>query len=117
MTIVDQILISTVTLVALAFLLAVLIVRWGTRWGATQEECAGLMPGDSFLEGGPATRVRMTRAVSIAAPPEVVWPWLAQMGRGAGFYSIDRLDNGGKRSADHIVSWIPTPRLGDDGVI
>jgi hypothetical protein len=35
------------------------------------------------------------------------------MGRGAGFYSYDRLDNGGKISARRIVSWIPDPRLGD----
>ena len=42
-----------------------------------------------------------------------VWPWIAQLGRGAGWYSVDRLDNGRKSSARHIVSWIPEPRLGD----
>jgi hypothetical protein len=71
------------------------------------------MPGDSYLDGGPAARVAMTRAVSIRAHPETVWPWLAQLGRGAGWYSIDRLDNGGKVSALHLVSWVPEPRLGD----
>ena len=55
----------------------------------------------------------MTRAVSIAAPPERVWPWLAQLGRGAGWYSVDWLDNGRKSSAQHPVSWIPEPALGD----
>jgi len=59
----------------------------------------------------------MTRAVSIDAPPETVWPWLAQVGRGAGWYSLDRLDNGGKQSAQHIVSWIPPPQLGDSSPI
>lgn len=58
-------------------------------------------------------RVRMTRAVWVEAPREQDWPWLAQMGRGAGWYSYDRLDNGGRPSARHLVSWIPEPRLGD----
>ena len=31
--------VSIVTLVALAILFAVLFIRWGTRWGATEEEC------------------------------------------------------------------------------
>ncbi len=71
------------------------------------------MPGDEYLEGGRKTRVGMTRAISISAPPERVWPWISQLGRGAGWYSIDWLDNGRKISAWHIVSWIPEPRLGD----
>ncbi|MDJ0520832.1 MAG: hypothetical protein QNJ90_02020 [Planctomycetota bacterium] len=98
---------------AAALLFAALLVRWGTRWGSTPEERAQTMPGDEFLEGGPRARVAMTRAVSLTAPPERVWPWIAQLGRGAGWYSVDRLDNGGRRSAWHIVSWIPEPRLGD----
>jgi hypothetical protein len=71
------------------------------------------MPGDDFLEPGPTIRVAMTRAVTVAAPPAEVWPWIAQLGRGAGWYSVDRLDNGGKGSARHLVSWIPEPQLGD----
>jgi carbon monoxide dehydrogenase subunit G len=59
----------------------------------------------------------MTRAISISAPPEVVWSWLAQMGRGAGWYSHDRIDNGGRASARHIVSWIPAPLVGDAAAI
>ncbi|MDH3199883.1 MAG: hypothetical protein OEM15_03215 [Myxococcales bacterium] len=39
--------------------------------------------------------------------------WVCQLGRGAGWYSVDWLDNGRKTSAWHIVSWIPEPRLGD----
>jgi hypothetical protein len=55
----------------------------------------------------------MTRAVTIEAPPERVWPWIAQLGRGAGWYSVDFLDNGRKSSAWHLVSWIPELSLGD----
>ncbi|MBT8366675.1 MAG: hypothetical protein KJP23_18445 [Deltaproteobacteria bacterium] len=90
-----------------------IFLHWGTRWGSTSEERAKQMPGDVYLEGGPKARVSMTRAISIAASPQTVWPWLAQLGRGAGWYSIDWLDNRGRESARHIISWIPEPKLGD----
>ena len=45
-----------------------------------------------------------TRSISLAAPPEQVFPWLRQMGFGrAGWYSYDLLDNLGRRSARSIV--------------
>ena len=45
-----------------------------------------------------------TRAVTIDAPAEAVWPWLVQMGwRRAGWYSYDSIDNDHKPSADRIV--------------
>jgi hypothetical protein len=42
-------------------------------------------------------------AVTIEVPPDQVWPWLVQMGgdRG-GWYSWDRLDNGGRSSAEEV---------------
>jgi len=74
---------------------------WHLRWGSTDEEVAGPMPGDDLLDGAAFTA---TRAVSIAAPPAQVWPWLAQVGFGrAGFYSYDLLDNLGRPSADEIL--------------
>ncbi len=99
--------------IGLALLGGAALLRWGMRWGSTPEERAGRMPGDEFLEGGPRVRVAMTRAISVAAPPERVWPWVCQLGRGAGWYSVDWLDNGRRTSAWHIVSWIPEARLGD----
>ena len=98
---------------AVLALLGAGLLRWGARWGSTLEERARAMPGDEYLRGGPLVRLAMTRAITIEAPPERVWPWIAQLGRGAGFYSIDRLDNGRKSSAWHLVSWIPEPSLGD----
>jgi hypothetical protein len=103
----------------MAVLLLLLVIggtaflRWGTRWGSTPEERARRLPGDEYIEGGPRARVAMTRAISISAPPERVWPWIAQLGRGAGWYSVEWLDNGRRASAWHIVSWVPEPRLGD----
>lgn len=58
------------------------------------------LPGDERL---PDAAGALTHAVDIAAPPSAIWPWLAQMGgRRGGFYSIDLLDNGGRRSAREI---------------
>ncbi|MGE5286098.1 MAG: hypothetical protein ACM3ML_02630, partial [Micromonosporaceae bacterium] len=71
-------------------------------WGATAEEVSRAYPGDEFIpraDGGV-----FTMATTLPAPPEKVWPWLVQMGgERAGFYSWDRLDHGGKPSADRIV--------------
>jgi hypothetical protein len=108
-----QILILLFIFFALLTLGFFIFLHWGTRWGSTSEERALEMPGDVYLEGGPKTRVSMTRAISIAASPQTVWPWLAQLGRGAGWYSIDWLDNRGRKSARHIISWIPEPKIGD----
>jgi hypothetical protein len=37
------------------------------------------LPGDELV---PHPMVEWTRALTIDAPPEAVWPWLAQMGYG-----------------------------------
>jgi hypothetical protein len=110
------IIIAAVLMLVSVFLFRAFI-SWGTRWGATAAECAAAMTGDAYLQGGPPARVTMTRAISLAPPPDAVWPWLAQMGRGAGWYSYDFLDNGNKASALHLVSWIPAPQLGDASAI
>jgi hypothetical protein len=61
------------------------------RWGATDDEAAGALAGDNNV---PAPRLGYTRAVSIDARPEVVWPWLAQIGHDrGGLYSYDWLEN------------------------
>jgi hypothetical protein len=90
-----------------------LVLLWGPRFGSTPKERAMGMPGDAWLDEGHAAQVAMTRAITIEAAPDKVWPWLEQMGRGAGWYSFDLLDNGGKISARHLVTWIPEPRIGD----
>lgn len=78
-----------------------LLVRpWHLHWGATSEEATRDLPGDGLVRH---PTFESTRAVTIAAPPERVWPWIAQMGTGrAGYYSIDLLDNNGRRSASRI---------------
>jgi hypothetical protein len=100
-------------LLAVSLAVAMIVIRSGVGWGATAEERAAPMPGDEYFTDRLPAYVAMTRGISIVAPREVVWPWLAQLGRGAGWYSYDGIDNGGFMSARHIVSWIPPPELGD----
>ncbi len=64
---------------------------WHLRWGATDEEVVKTLPGDD-LEPDPG--IQMTRAITIDAPVEAVWPWLAQIGQErGGFYSYEWLEN------------------------
>jgi len=68
---------------------------------ASRGERHGVMPADHLV---PDAIASVTHAVTIDAPPERVWPWLAQMGAGrAGWYSYDHVDNGGVASATRIV--------------
>ena len=55
-----------------------------------------------------------TRAVTIDAQPEAVWPWIVQIGFGrAGWYSYDLLDNIGRHSAERIVPELQHIEVGD----
>jgi hypothetical protein len=61
------------------------------RWGATDEEVTDSLPGDDLI-GHPD--VAATRAITVRRSPDVVWPWIAQLGQGrGGFYSYDFLEN------------------------
>ncbi|RPI34597.1 MAG: hypothetical protein EHM70_02325 [Chloroflexota bacterium] len=75
-------------IMVLVVILGYLAIRpWHVRWGATDEEVAQAMPGD--LE-----HIGWTRAITINAAPEEVWPWLVQWGQGrGGWYSYDWLEN------------------------
>ena len=54
---------------------------WHRRWGATEEEAGMPLPGDDLV---PEPGYQHTRAVTIRAPAEAVWPWLAQIGQDRG---------------------------------
>jgi hypothetical protein len=60
--------------------------RWHQHWGATDEEIARPLPGDDLI---PNSKLDSTHAITIHAPAERIWPWLAQMGYDdrAGSYS------------------------------
>jgi hypothetical protein len=84
---------------------------WQLRWGATGEEVASAMPGDDVVQH---PTFDATRAVTIQARPEQIWPWLVQMGlTRAGWYSYDWLDNLGRPSAQHIIPELQHVAVGD----
>ena len=65
--------------------------RWMRGWGATAAERESPLPGDELV---PDPGGQSTRAVTIDAPVEEVWPWLAQLGQDrGGFYSYEWLEN------------------------
>jgi hypothetical protein len=67
--------------------------------------------GDDIV---PDARAQLTHAVAIDAPPKDVWPWLCQMGcQRGGWYSWDRLDNGGVRSAERLIPELQHLEVGD----
>jgi hypothetical protein len=70
--------------------------------GALQQpKAAAPLPGDALV---PAAQYCSTRAITIAAPPGHVWPWLVQAGcLRAGFYSNDLLDNLARPNATTII--------------
>jgi hypothetical protein len=84
---------------------------WHMRWGATKAEVAARMPGDDVV---PRARFNATRAITVAATPKQVWPWIVQLGyRRGGFYTYDLVDNAGERSADRIVDKYQHIEVGD----
>lgn len=85
------------------------------RWGATDAELQRDMPGDA-LSLQPSFLA--TRAITINATPEIIWPWLLQMGYGrAGFYGYDVIENLGSargiRSAERIIPELQQLVVGD----
>lgn len=61
-----------------------------TNWGATAEEVNASLPGDELVRDPDYVT---TRAVTVNARPEDIWPWLMQVGyRRGGLYSYDSLD-------------------------
>ena len=81
------------------------------RWGSTPEERASSVVGDDLC---PNARIVATRCITIAAPPEEVFPWLRQMGFGrAGWYSYDWIDNLGRKSATTIDADLQALSAGD----
>jgi hypothetical protein len=90
-----------------------LLRNWYNRWGATDGEIQQKLPGDELV---PDPLLGYTRAITIQAPMERVWPWLAQMGQGrGGLYSYDGLENlvGCKiHSVEHVIPELQDPQVG-----
>lgn len=106
--------------VALLFVLLGALYVWKIRptelrWGATASECAQPMQDDKTVVD---PVFDATRAITIRATPEEIFPWLVQMGFGrAGFYGYDLIENLGSgrgiRSAQTILPALQNPHPGD----
>jgi Protein of unknown function (DUF998) len=78
---------------------------------ATAAERHRSLPADEMV---PDPLFTSTHAITISAPPERVWPWIAQMGAGrGGWYSWDAIDNGGAPSAMRVLPELQTVVPGD----
>lgn len=92
---------------------------WGLRpwflvWGATKDEVHGPWPGDEMT---PDAVCQATRAVTIHASADEIWPWLVQIGQDrGGFYSYTWLENlfGARmRNADRLLPNLDDRKVGD----
>ena len=84
------------------------------RWGASALECEASLPGDDLIV---SPDLVATRAITVRASADRVWPWIAQLGQGrGGFYSYDFLENlvgCDIHSADRIVPQWQDIKIGD----
>jgi hypothetical protein len=108
---------TTLTAVGGVAAATVAVDRLGRRSGATDAEVHARLPGDELVA---RPMWQSTRAVSIAAGREDVWPWIVQMGfptHRAGWYTPHWLDrvmwNIEARSADRIVPELQSLAVGD----
>jgi hypothetical protein len=79
----------------------------GDRWGVTEDETLRSYPCDDFVA---SPTLQAWRGVSVRAPAEAVWPWVAQVRLAP--YSYDWIDNRGRRSPRELAG-LPEPRAGE----
>lgn len=84
------------------------------RRGVHGEELRQAFPGDELV---PEPRWQYVHGITVAAPPAMVWPWVAQLGQGrGGFYSYELLENlvGCRiQNADAVIPGLQTISVGD----
>ncbi|HSK54048.1 MAG TPA: hypothetical protein VK908_02225 [Jiangellales bacterium] len=102
---------AVLTVPAAAAVYSRFVRPWQLTWGATTAEVSRPLPSDELVKH---PTFNATRAITIAAPPKDVWPWLVQAGvTRAGWYSYDLLDNLGHPSARHIIPELQNLAAGD----
>jgi hypothetical protein len=80
----------------------------GDRWGVSESETARSYPCDGLVT---SPTLEAWRGVSVEAPAEAVWPWVAQVRLAP--YSYDWIDNRGHRSPQELAG-LPEPRPGEN---
>ncbi|MEU7143950.1 SRPBCC family protein [Nocardia sp. NPDC046473] len=101
-------------LLGLAVGYQVILRRRCLTWGSTPDQVAAAMPGDELLT---EPDIIATRAITIAATPAAIWPWLVQLGPGrGGAYTYDWIENLlglDMHSADEILPQFQNLTVGD----
>jgi hypothetical protein len=101
-------------LMAWHFIATPFIGRQRLRWGTIGTEASDHLPGDEFVA---SPKWSYTLGMGIDAPPDKVWPWIAQIGQGrGGFYTYQMLENmvGCKIiNTDQILADHRQPGVGD----
>ncbi len=73
--------------ITIGAIVIVLLMPWLDRWGASPEEINASLPGDELIL---SPNIGYTRAVSVKAAPEQIYPWIVQIGaEKGGWYSYD----------------------------
>lgn len=99
----------------LAIIVMFALLPWMDRWGASTNEVAVSLPGDELV---PSPRISYTRAITIHAIPEEIYPWIVQIGaeRG-GWYSYEWFETNILRceisNADRIHAKWQNLKVGD----
>ncbi len=77
-------------LLVVVIVAAALLTPWMDRWGATDAEVVKRFPGDELVQ---APLSQVTRAVTVQAAPEQIYPWIVQLGADkGGMYSYTALE-------------------------
>lgn len=79
----------------------------GDRWGVTEDEVAYRYPCDAIVT---RPTLKAWRAVTVAVPPDRLWPWVTQIRIAP--YSYDWVDNLGRRSPQQLRH-LPEPVVGE----
>ena len=86
-----RLLVGLLLVIAVVLACFLALIPWVETRGATAEEAAAAYPGDELIA---EPVVRWTHGVTIDAPVEQVWPWVAQLGDGrGGFYTYTWIEN------------------------
>lgn len=106
---------SLVNLVGGFTTLYLMVIRpWHLKWGATSDEADRLLPGDDLISNA---KINATHAITIDAPIDRVWPWIAQIGQGrGGFYSYEAIENAmglDIHNADRVLPEFQNPQVGE----
>ncbi|MCP4421589.1 MAG: hypothetical protein GY805_33675 [Chloroflexi bacterium] len=103
--------ITAITLTILVSAYLKIIRPWQLYWGSRDDEIERSMPGDEIVV---KPSFNATRAVTINAPAENIYPWIVQIGLNrAGWYSYDVLDNLARKSAERIMPEHQKIEVGD----